>query len=95
MGYGNYGYGFGNMMGGGLFGGILMLVFGALVVAGVVLLAVWLVRTASGSGHGAGGTATPVGTAGHDEAVAIARRRLASGEIDGEQFDAIMASLGR
>lgn len=31
---------------------------------------------------------------GHDEAVAIARRRFASGEISKEQFDEIMKALG-
>jgi uncharacterized membrane protein len=99
-GYGLYnGYG---MMGGGglgmLFIGLLWLLF----VVGIVVLVVVMVRRAAGHSHGGmmhgmqggmmGGT-TPVGPA-HDEAVAIARRRLASGEITKEQFDELMQSLG-
>ena len=89
-----YGYGYNNMMGGaGWFGGLLMLLFGALVIAGIVLLVIWAVR-ASG-GHGAASTPPQSpGAAGHDEAVAIAKRRLASGEITKDQYDEIMRALG-
>lgn len=82
------GYGFGyDMMGGyGWFGGLLTLFFGALVVAGIVLLIIWAVRA---SAH------QPVsGSAGHDEAVAIAKRRCASGEITTQEYDEIMRALG-
>lgn len=91
---GNYDYGFGNsMMAGGGFGWVLMFVFGALIIAGVVLLVVWMMRMNSGHGHVAGGTVPPAAAAGHDEAVAVAKRRLASGEIDTEQYEGIMRSL--
>jgi putative membrane protein len=88
-----YGYGY-NMMGGyGWFGGLLMLLFGALVIAGIVLLVMWAVRASGGHGT-TGSSAPPPGAAGHDEAVAIAKRRLATGEITEEQYSAIMRSLG-
>ena len=86
----NYGY---NMMGGGWVGGLLMFLFGALVLAGIVLLIVWAVRASSGHGTGAGASQPPR-AAGHDEAVAVAKRRLASGEITKEQYDEIMRALG-
>jgi uncharacterized membrane protein len=35
----------------------------------------------------------PAAAPGHDEAVAIARRRFASGEITKDQFDELMRSL--
>lgn len=95
MGYGRgYGPGYGDMMGVGWFGGLVILLFGALIVAGIVLLIVWAVRT-SGPGHGSGHSQPPQpGAAGHDEAVALARRRLASGEITPEQYSEIMRALG-
>ena len=93
MGYGRGYYGSGEMMGGGgWFIGLLGLLFGVLVIAAVVLLVMWAIRVSSGHGH-VGSTLPPVAT-GHDEAVAIARRRLASGEITKEQFDEIMRALG-
>ena len=101
MGYGRFGYGLGHTAGGGWFGGLFMLFFGALVLVGIVLLVIWAVRAAGGHGPGhaqgqgqAGMTAPPSGAAGHDEAVAIAKRRLASGEITKEQYDEIMGALG-
>lgn len=90
---GGFGYGYGNnMMGGGWLGGLLMLLFGALVVAGIVVLIVWAVRQSSG--HTTTGVAQPPKAVGHDEAVAIAKKRLASGEITKEQYDEIMRTLG-
>src|SRR5512137_2644535 len=89
-----YGYGYGNMMGGyGWFGGFLMLLFGALVIVGIVLLVVWAVRASSHHPQ-AGASGPPPGPAGHDEAVAIAKRRLASGEITAAEYDEIMRALG-
>jgi putative membrane protein len=85
-------YGYGNTVGGGGFGMLLMLVFGALLIAGIVLVVVWLVRGPSGTGHPAG-TMPPPSAPGHDEAVAIARRRFASGEITKEQYDELMRCL--
>lgn len=93
---GGYGRGFGgfnNMMGGGWYGGILVFVFGALVLIGIVLLVIWAVRALSDHGTGRG-AAPPSGVAGHDEAVAIAKRRLASGEIDKAQYEEIVRTLG-
>lgn len=86
----NYGY---NMMGGGWLGGLMMFLFGVLVIAGIVLLIVWAVR-ASGGHASAGGSPPHPGEDGHQEAVAIAKRRLASGEITKEQYDEIMRTLG-
>lgn len=91
-----YGYGqnlgYGNMLGGGWVGLIMMLFFGALIIAGVVILVMWVVRSSSGHGHPAvmGGSAAAPG---HDEAVAIAKRRFASGEITKDQYDELMRSL--
>ena len=93
-GYGRgYGGGYNSMMGGGWLGGILFLLFGLLICIGIVMLIVWAVRTSGG--HGASG-ATPhsAGAVGHYEAVAIAKRRLASGEITKEQYEEIVRSLG-
>jgi len=96
QGYGHgYGYGYGSMMGDTGFGGLLMLLVGALFIAGIVLLVLWAVR-ASGL-HAAGNTplaAPQSGIAGYDEAVAIARRRLASGEITSDQYTEIARTLG-
>jgi len=83
--YRGFGYGYGG-------GGLGMLLFGVLVFIAVVLLVVWLVRMASGR-HTPGGT-VPSQPAGHDEAVAIAKRRLASGEITAEQYGEIIRTLG-
>lgn len=84
----DYGYG---AMGGGWLGLLMMLFFGALVIAGIVLVVVWAMRS---SGHGfAGGAASHPGAVGHHEAIAIAKRRLASGEITKDQYDEIMRSL--
>jgi len=82
-----FGYGY-NMFGGGL----LMPLFGLLCIIGVVLLVVWAVRMSSGH-PGTTGT-TPPQAPGHEEAVAIAKRRLASGEITPEQYGEIMRTLG-
>ncbi|MHB1017053.1 MAG: SHOCT domain-containing protein [Coriobacteriia bacterium] len=86
-----YGSGF-DMMNGGWLGGLLMLLFGALIVAGIVLIIVWAVRQSSG--HSANGPAVPRQDVGHDEAMAIARKRLASGDITREQYDELIRILG-
>ena len=83
-----FGYGYG-AMGGGLW----MLLLGILILVAIVLLVVWAVRAASG--HQVSGGATPPSQPlGHDEAIAIAKRRLASGEITAEQYTEIMHTLG-
>ena len=89
---GRYGWGY-DMMGGGWLGGILMLLFGALILAGTVLLIVWAVRQSTGHSTYAGPQGPPR-AADHDEAVAIAKRRLASGEITAEQYQELMRILG-
>lgn len=66
--------------------GIGML-FWLLVVAGVVLLVVWAVRTASRQGTGP----TMQGA----DALEIARRRYASGEISKEQFEQLKNDLSK
>ncbi|HZL06498.1 MAG TPA: hypothetical protein VFE45_13990 [Coriobacteriia bacterium] len=88
---GGYGYGY-DMMNGGWLGPLLMFLFGLLVLAGIVLLVIWAVRSSSAPGHSASGA--PPATIGHDEAVAIAKKRLASGEITREQYDELMRALG-
>lgn len=91
------GRGFGSgydMMGGySWLSALLMFLFGALVIAGIVLLIIWAVRSSAHNSARAGGTMPP-GAAGHDEAVAIAKRRLAGGEITKDQYDEIMRALG-
>ena len=89
------GYGYWcDMMGGhGLFFGVLALLFGALVIGGAVLLVVWAVRTSSRPGAQSA-PAPPVDAPGaQDEALAIARRRLANGEITPEQYEEIVRVL--
>lgn len=87
-GYGRGYYGYG-MMDGGWVGLVIMLVFWALVIAAIIMLIVWALRTASGRG-GAGPMQPP---APHDEALAIAKRRFASGEITKEQYEEIARAL--
>jgi len=94
-----YGYG-GSMMGGA--GPLLMWLFFAFVVLGIALVVIWAMRSASGghhmmmAGHHAGpvGPVPPAAPAGHDEAVAIAKRRFANGEITKEQYEEMMRTLG-
>lgn len=87
------GYGYDMMGGYSWFGGLLVFFFGALVVAGIVLLVVWAVRASAHHPASSGGV-PPAGAVGHDEAVAIAKRRLASGEINKDQYEEIMRALG-
>lgn len=98
-----YGYGFvdGNgMMGGNWFGALAMGLLWLLVIVGIVFMIVRMVRRGGhgpmmmhGMQHGGMADSTPAVPA-HDEAVAIARKRFASGEITKEQFDELMSSLG-
>ena len=81
-----YGYGgYGNMMGG--LGGWLFGLFGLVILAGIVLLVVWAVRSMGGSGHH-----HPVSPHGED-ACAIAKLRYAKGEITKDQYDEICKTL--
>ena len=84
-----YGAGYG-VMDGGWVGGVLLVTFALLVLVGVALLAYWVVRATqrtSADEH------RPTGAA--EDAVAVARLRFARGEITREQFEEIMAVLGR
>jgi putative membrane protein len=104
MGYAQ-GYSTGPAMGGWFLGGCLAF-FWLLVLVGIILLVVWAVRASSHHDHtGAKGhTMPPAGTPpvppaveqpkAEDEAVAIARKRLASGEISSDEFAEIMRHLG-
>ncbi len=96
QGYGHgYGSGYGDMMGGSAFGGLAGHLFGALLIVGIVVLVIWAIRAAGQHGQSTTAVATPqLGMAGHDEAMAIARRRLASGEITPEQYTEIARTLG-
>lgn len=69
-----------------------MLLFGALIVGGIALVIVWSVRPSSG--HATTSEMQSTRTVGGDEAVAIAKRRLAAGEITKEQYDELMRVLG-
>lgn len=62
------------------------LLFGLLVLVGIVLLIVWAVR--SSSGHSTGQMPAS------DAALDAARRRYATGEITKEQFEEIRKNLG-
>ncbi|TDB39487.1 MAG: hypothetical protein D9V44_00515 [Actinobacteria bacterium] len=95
MGYGRIGYGVGHMVGGGLgFGG---LIFSFFLLALVAVLVIWLV---AGRKHGMHHMAMcnqpqatyPAGGA-QDNALAIARERLAKGEIDTDQYNVIVSAL--
>jgi putative membrane protein len=72
------------------FGGSWMMGIGLLwwllVIAGVVALIVWAVRTSSQRGTGSSSHGP--------DALEIARRRYASGEISKEQFEQLRKDLG-
>jgi len=103
----NWDYNGWNMMGGGsVFAAILMFVFGLMVLVGIVLLIIWAVKASNGHGRDAygqryaggpdnrPGPLPPTGP-GADEAIAVARRRFAAGEISQEEFTQIMNALSR
>ncbi|HEX2863849.1 MAG TPA: SHOCT domain-containing protein [Deinococcales bacterium] len=90
MGYGNFGYG-----GMGMLGGFWMLAFLALVIIGIIAL----VRHLSEMGTPGAPGATlfksgPPSNNGSDPALAIARERLARGELSIEEFETIRRALG-
>lgn len=83
------GYGY-DMM--GWLGLPMMLLLAASIVGGIILVIVWAVRQSPGHPTMAG---TPHTRApGNGEAVSIAKRRLASGEITKEQYDELTRILG-
>jgi len=71
--------------GGMLFGGLLMLVFWALIIGGAVWLVVWLMRGGQGSSLIASQRETPLD---------ILKARYAKGEITKEQFEQMKRDLG-
>ena len=79
-----------NMMG-GFFGGwsilgmILMFVFWALIITGIILLIVWIVRRASYPGRDLSRT---------DKAMEILKERYARGEINKEDFERMKKDIG-
>ena len=76
--------------------GVFGPLFGLLFTVAVVVLIVLAIRALrhGGMGHSHLSTATPTQTmAGHDEAIAIAKRRFANGEITSEQYEEIMNKL--
>jgi uncharacterized membrane protein len=101
------GFGYYGGMGGGAW---LFVLFGVLlkvlIVVAIVVIVLMVLRRSRMHGHGpmmhgdpngempAGTPGIAPPAPGHDEAVAIVRRRLASGEITKEQFDELMKSLG-
>lgn len=91
------GFGIGNMMGGlGWVGALAVAMFTLIFVTGVILLVIWAIRAASGPHRDDySGQVSGPESAGYDDAVAIARRRLAAGEISGEQYQEIISTLQR
>ncbi|MDT8434612.1 MAG: hypothetical protein RQ731_07660 [Anaerosomatales bacterium] len=69
---------------------LLLFLFGLLVIAGVVMLVVWLVRTTGNSGNRSAGAAS----SSEDPAVHIARERFARGEISKDEYEEIVRGLG-
>jgi uncharacterized membrane protein len=93
MGYSRYYSYNNNMMGPGAFlGGLLLMLVVLIVLVGFVLLLIWAIRASNGH-RMAGGMPMHPGEAGHHDAVAIAKKRLASGEITKEQYEEIMRTL--
>jgi uncharacterized membrane protein len=106
--YGGYGYGPGSgMMGYSPWAGLFVFMFWLLFLVAIGLLAVWAIRQSRhdyprhtmqppGMMPPQPPMAAPPMTAPpqHDEAMAIARRRLAAGEITHEQFEALRKTLG-
>lgn len=82
--YGGYGLGFGPLE-------FLAFVLLAAIVIGLI---VWLVvRKTHGSNAGGAQGGAPAAPAAQDSALAIARERLARGEIDTAQYEAIVKAL--
>lgn len=89
-GYGGYGSGYGGMMGGygfGWIGMVVELVFFLAILAGVVLVVMWAIRSFGGGG-GAAGPAVD------DRAMQIAKERFAKGEITKDEYQEIIKHLG-
>jgi len=91
-----YGYSYGPAMMGGYspWSDLLILLFWLFILVGVVILIVWAIQQTARHGTA---SIPPVGNLPvppQDEAMAVARKRLAAGEITCEQFDEIRKALG-
>lgn len=85
-----YGYGYGPGADGVGFWMIGMWLFGLLLLVGIVLVVVWAVRRSSGPHAMGPGTHM---SQGQDNAMMVARERLAKGEITPEEYDTIAKAL--
>lgn len=83
------GYGGGGF---GWLGVIFFWIFALLIVAGITLIAIWIVRQSSRP-HG-GAYPPSAGPARPDAALDAARHRFATGEITKEQYEEIVRTLG-
>ncbi len=89
-GYDNWG---GGMMGGyggygmGGFGGIFMIVFGILIIVGIIVLIRWMLHSSPSNRNGWQGQ-------GGDRSLDILRERYARGEINKEEFEQKKRDLG-
>lgn len=72
--------GWGHMTGygGGFFGWFYMLIFWAVIILGIVLLAMWLLKQSRGGRPGTDDGESPLD---------ILKKRYAKGEIDKEEFE--------
>lgn len=108
-------YGYDMMNTGSWIGMLLTALFAALIIAGLIVLVVWAVRSSNGHRYATHGGYGGPGHRGYeqerdrgsgfdflgpqsgraDDAVEIARRRFAAGEITREQYDEILNALNR
>ncbi len=91
---GRYG-GYGNMMGGFgfggmLFGGLLMLLFWVLIIGGAIWLVVTLVRGNQGASNSHSSASAPLGG---QTLLDVLKMRYAKGEITKEQFEDMKRDL--
>jgi len=78
------------MIGGGMMWfGLLMMLFGLLVFAGIILLAVWAIARFAGSER----QRSSATSGSPEDPLAILQRRYARGEITREEYERIRADL--
>ncbi len=79
--YGDWQWGHGMMDGWGMgwFGGIVMILFWILLIAGLIFLVKWLVQNTKGGSQ--------AGSGGPSRALDVLRERYARGEIDKQEFE--------
>ena len=77
------------MFGGMMWFGLLMMLFGLLILVGVILLAAWAIaRFTSGDRPQLGGPANSP-----DDPLLVLQRRYARGEIDREEYERVRSDL--